>query len=124
MLGRPAAKPVFAAGRRLPGRNSQNSNYARRFSQGFSDPYRGGRVRSGGDTVYRMECSRVLDKSSKTSQNISVLYDIFTLGCSTFDLNENGTSSIRYHTVRRNYRGGAAKKKESTYVHIFSSMRT
>ena len=27
-----------------------------------------------------MECSRVLDKSSKTIQYISVLYDIFTLG--------------------------------------------
>jgi hypothetical protein len=37
---------------------------------------------------------RVLDKSSKTIQYISVMYDIFTLGCSTFDLNENGTSSI------------------------------
>ena len=29
---------------------------------------------------YRMECSRVLDKSSTTNQYISVLYDIFTLG--------------------------------------------
>ena len=43
-----------------------------------------------------MECSRVLDKSSKTIQYISVLYDIFTLGCSTFDLTENGTSSITF----------------------------
>ena len=32
----PAAETVPAAGRRLPGRNSQNSNYARRFSLGFS----------------------------------------------------------------------------------------
>jgi hypothetical protein len=44
-----------------------------------------------------MECSRVLDKSSKNIQYISVLYDCMiiylTVGCSTFDLNENGTSS-------------------------------
>ena len=50
---------------------------------------------------YRMECSRVLDKSSKTIQYISLLYDIFTLGCSTFDLNENGTSSF-IHTKKTN----------------------
>ena len=47
-----------------------------------------------------MECSRVLDKSSHTIQYISVLYDIFTLGCSTFDLDENGTSSSYISTVR------------------------
>ena len=39
---------------------------------------------------------RVLDKSSKTIQYISVMYDIFTLGCSTFDLDENGTSSFYF----------------------------
>ena len=47
MLGRPAANTVFAAGLQLPGRNSQNSNYARQFSQGFSYPYRGPAVHVG-----------------------------------------------------------------------------
>ena len=41
-------------------------------------------VRSGGGGSgvggIRMECSRVLDKSSTINQYISVLYDIFTLG--------------------------------------------
>ena len=90
VLGLPAASTVLAAGRRLPSRNSQNSNYARRFSQGFSRSEwwvvrysgLGGIPYNVPYVSYRMECSRVfrvLDKSSKTIQYISVLYDIFTL---------------------------------------------
>ena len=122
MLGRPAAGPGPAAGRRLSSRNSQNSNYARRFSLGFSrsewwvvlrshakcmrpvNPHtKYMRVYGGGDNtvvLLYMECSRVLDKSSKIIQYISVLYDcmIIYLGCSTFDLNENGKMG-RAHNI-------------------------
>ena len=38
VLGRPAAGADPAAGLQLPGRNLQNSNYARQFSRGFSYP--------------------------------------------------------------------------------------
>ena len=60
-------KPSPAAGRRLRRPNSQNSNYARRFSQGFSYPYNdiisyhvgcGDMFIPGNE-----ECSRVLDKN-------------------------------------------------------------
>ena len=60
-----------------------------------------------------MECSRVLDKSSTTNQYISVLYDIFTLGCSTFDLNENGTSS-KYKNKKKIIGEGDTRTVDST----------
>ena len=106
MLGRPAARADLAAGLQLPGRNSQNSNYARQFSLGFSYPYRGPAVHVGvglqgsrggrAGAHLRLSWTYRLDKFSQRP---------ITLGCSTFDLTENGTSSgtvysIQYDTVR------------------------
>ena len=75
-LGRPAASPGLAAGRRLPSRNSQNSNYARRFSQGFSrsEWWVVGTPEAEWGGWIPMECSS-FGKSPKTIQYISVLYD-------------------------------------------------
>ena len=97
MLERPAAKAAFAAGSRLRRPNSQNSNYARRFSQGFSYPYSIRYVMISYHTMWGVGVGTCLFPVMRSVQEFWIKIKIEIL--ENYSVHHTNTVSVAYDTV-------------------------